>query len=393
MNVAPLLLSTTAALLLATTASAEASKLYMVSPSGNLWSSPPKSGVFTLEASAQVDLHSVVQHDGALWLGSPCGEIRRFDLATGELGLAFTVSNDATSIVSHGGDLLISGTNGTVVRVDPDTGAGSTILSSTHAIAALAVDGDTLWAGSPVGDFQRADLALGTAFELAGVTGGPIQSMSQTATELYLGSSGGNVWVYDKHSELAVYAYPVDGDATAIVRDGNNFLIGGSNGLIHRVVQVVGTVVETYVAPEPVAALWLEQPLGLLQVDQTYVSTVAGGQISFELSVPPDVAGAAYLLLGSMSGTEPGIGTPTVHLDLNPDIYFNQLLGTAGAGLINGAVGVFDASGQATATLTIPPLAAISLSGMELHHAFAVLDPLAADPLVGASDPVVLFLF
>ncbi|QDU66454.1 hypothetical protein [Engelhardtia mirabilis] len=393
MKLPDLLLASTAAVVLATTASAEASKLYVVAPSGNVYSAPPKSGVFTLEASSHVPLHSVVQLDGALWLGSPSGEVRRFDLTSHTLSLAFTVANDAKSLAVHGGDLLVAGSNGTVVRVDPDTGLGSTILSAGQSIAALAVDGDTLWAGSPVGEFQRADLALGNGFELAGVTGGPVESMSQTATELYLGSSDGNVWVFDKLSELAVYAYPVDGDATAIVRDGNNFLIGGSNGLIHRVVQVFGSVVETYVAPEPVAALWLEQPLGVIHSDTMYASTVAGAQVDFELGVPLEQAGAFYLLLGSMSGTEPGVGTPSVHLDLNPDVYFNQLINTGGVGLITNAIGVFGSTGAATASLTIPPGAATSLAGMQLHHAFVVLDPFASDLIVGASDPVVLFLF
>lgn len=377
---------------LASPALAEAPRLYVVAPSGNIYSAPPDTGVFSLEASAPVPLHSVVQVGGDLWLGSPTGAILRFDLATGAIEPALSIESDLNALVAHGGGLLAAGTGGTVFRIDTDSGQAVELLDAGQPVTALTVDGDTLWAGSPDGDFLRADLSAGTGFELSGVAGGPIQSMGQTATELYLGASKGNVFVYDKLSEVAIYDYPVDGDATAIVRDGNNFLIGGSNGLIHRVVQVFGNVLETFVAPEPVAAMWLEQPLGTLAADMAYVGSFTGGQVTFELSVPNTGGGQLYLLLGSLAGTDPGVSAGSLHLNLNPDLYFSQLLSGVGQGWIDQGAGAFDAHGKATATLTVPPGSGLSLAGAKVHHAFVVLDPLAPELLVGASDPVVLFI-
>jgi len=374
-------------------AHAQVPRLYVVTPSGNLYSAPPKSGFFVLEAATHVPLHSIVQLGEALYMGSPNGEVRRFSIDTGQVDLAFTVQSDVTSIVVHGDDLLVSGSYGSVVRVDPITGEAILILNVDYPLEALTVDGETLYAGTPGGGFLRADLSAGTPFEIMGTADGPIQSMSQTQTELYLGASEGQVFVYDKLSELAVYAYPVDSDATAIVRDGNNFLIGGSNGLIHRVIQIVGTVQETYVVPEAVSAMWLQQPLGFLQSSMFYASTLHGADIDFSLSVPKANAGQVYLLLGTMSGTEPGIDVPSTHLSLNADSYFNHLLLSAGGNLIPGALGQFDHDGKAAATLSIPPGAAINLSGLELHHAFIVLDPAVPGMVVGTSDPVVTFLF
>ena len=307
--------------------------------------------------------------------------------------MAVTVPNDATDIASHQGDLLVSGSDGSVVRVDPRQGTVEGTFQSDFDVQALAVDGDVLYAGTPFGVFQKLDLtSLGADFTFAGVCGGPINSMALTAAELYLGDVTGQVYVYDKGTEFVSYAYPVDNDATAIVRDGDEFLVGGSDGNVYRVTQIVGTVLDTLVAPEPIADLWLEEPLGELTLDPGSLSLASGGSAGFELFAPTSVTGDSYILLGSASGTSPGVSSGGVHLALNPDGYFALTLPPFGDEPLTGSAGTFDLSGQATAAFLLPAGIDPALAGLTLHHAFVTYHSSDPTTLLGASNTVELLL-
>jgi len=84
-------------------------------------------------------------------------------------------------------------------------------------------------------------------------------------------------------------------------------------------------------------------------------------------------AGSFYALLGSFSGTRPGLPLPPVTLPLNFDPYLTFLAGNPN-GLIGNSMGLLDAAGRATATLygsRLPREAA----GALVHHAYLVFAP------------------
>ncbi len=84
-------------------------------------------------------------------------------------------------------------------------------------------------------------------------------------------------------------------------------------------------------------------------------------------------AGRVYALLGSLSGTSPGVPLPPVTLPLNLDPYLVFLGGNPNT-LIGNSMGVLDANGRATATfygLRLPSAAA----NMVVHHAYLVFAP------------------
>ena len=87
-------------------------------------------------------------------------------------------------------------------------------------------------------------------------------------------------------------------------------------------------------------------------------------------------AGAAYFVLGSITGTSPGTAIPSapgVVLPLNADGYTDLTL--AGLGPIVGFFGTLDAAGQAGALVVLPPGLSFGLVGLVVHHAYVGVDP------------------
>ncbi|MEM7204445.1 MAG: aryl-sulfate sulfotransferase [Planctomycetota bacterium] len=105
-----------------------------------------------------------------------------------------------------------------------------------------------------------------------------------------------------------------------------------------------------------------------LWADTESASSSSSVTVDFDLVAGRRNAQNSYALLGSASGTAPGIAGRGFVLPLNPDAYLNF---TALAGL-PGFSGTLDGLGNASASLTLPPLP--PLMGMTLNHAFAVVD-------------------
>ena len=80
-------------------------------------------------------------------------------------------------------------------------------------------------------------------------------------------------------------------------------------------------------------------------------------------------AGQPYLLLGSASGTSPTV-LGSAEVPLTADAYLLQTLQGLSPIATQGAAGVFDGSGRATAEVRIPPGFVLYSAGRSLHHAF-----------------------
>ncbi len=110
-----------------------------------------------------------------------------------------------------------------------------------------------------------------------------------------------------------------------------------------------------------------------IDVDSIVLSN--GGSQVLSLHGGAGFAGFGYILLGAATGTAPGLQvTPTVHLDLNVDFYFNLLASSPNTFIVP-SLGNLDGSGEATATLTLPALPGLIGSPITLNHAYLVFQP------------------
>jgi hypothetical protein len=101
-----------------------------------------------------------------------------------------------------------------------------------------------------------------------------------------------------------------------------------------------------------------------------------------------------FVLLGSASGTVPGLADPVTGLvlPLNFDPYFELLYASSGAGIVAPFFGFLDANGNATATVTVPAGTNPSLVGLHLDHAYLTIDLFGTGLMGLASNPVPLEL-
>jgi hypothetical protein len=110
-----------------------------------------------------------------------------------------------------------------------------------------------------------------------------------------------------------------------------------------------------------------------LAPDGHTLSAATGGTIDFELYTGQDNAGRNYLLLGSVSGTDPGYPLPggLATLPLNLDAFTDVVLLLLNTSVFHDFLGTTDTYGQADAQLNAPPLDPIHI-GVIMHYAFCL---------------------
>jgi hypothetical protein len=105
------------------------------------------------------------------------------------------------------------------------------------------------------------------------------------------------------------------------------------------------------------------------------------------LRAGPRWAGAPYVVLGSLSGTAPGLELgPGLVLPLNFDAYTSMTLALSAP--IDDAFDVLKLNGERTAAFETPTGLPPSMSGLVLHHAFVAIDPLTFELHVSNSVPL-----
>jgi uncharacterized Ntn-hydrolase superfamily protein len=114
------------------------------------------------------------------------------------------------------------------------------------------------------------------------------------------------------------------------------------------------------------------------------VSAATGGKTRFVLQGGTARKQRAYLLVGSASGSQPGIRvSPNLTIPVNPDPVFYLLLQYVNTPVLPAGLGVLDGSGRAEAAFVAPPAALGPLKGLSLTFAWASLSPVDF-----ASNPV-----
>jgi hypothetical protein len=114
-----------------------------------------------------------------------------------------------------------------------------------------------------------------------------------------------------------------------------------------------------------------------LWADKSSLSGAAGGTVTFDVIAGSPHAGRTYVLLGSASGTTPGIpvgGGLVLPLNFDPVLQFT--FDNANTPVLSNTLGVLDALGRATATLNLPA-GAVAGPG-QAHFAAAIIDAATA---------------
>jgi hypothetical protein len=128
----------------------------------------------------------------------------------------------------------------------------------------------------------------------------------------------------------------------------------------------------------------------MLLSDADEVGLAAGGVVHLALDAGAAFAGAPYAMLGSHTGTAPGQSAFGVHLPLNDGSYFRLTRFQPGHPAFGGFRGRLDASGRASADLTVAAGSNPALAGLTLHHAFVVLDAALRPVLASEARPLLL---
>lgn len=130
---------------------------------------------------------------------------------------------------------------------------------------------------------------------------------------------------------------------------------------------------------------WSSIPLPLSS--RTYSLSVASGGAQLLTLEDAAHANELYLLLGSASGTQPGVALGGgIVLPLQPDAYTNYTLAQPNHPPLSGSLGVL-AAGGSNATFSLPQNSDPALVGLTVEHAFVTIDT-AAPAVTSASNAV-----
>jgi hypothetical protein len=152
---------------------------------------------------------------------------------------------------------------------------------------------------------------------------------------------------------------------------------------------VVGSATDTALGHG--VAVRLRMRAKTLEADVEQVSLSSGGVQNLSFDLGPELAGQLHLVLGSATGTSPGLPVDGVVLPLALDSYLLLTLSQP-AGLFLGTFGFLDAQGAASASIQVPPGADPGLAGVVLHHAGLVVDLAGSGQASWATNAVPLEL-
>jgi hypothetical protein len=112
------------------------------------------------------------------------------------------------------------------------------------------------------------------------------------------------------------------------------------------------------------------------------VSASAGGSVDLFLDTSKTHAGQEYVILGSTSGTSPGIPVGGLVLPLNFDMFTNLVIAYINSPYLVDFHGNLNAEGRGMATLNTPAGLDPGMAGVELFFAYFLMNPedLASNP-------------
>lgn len=151
---------------------------------------------------------------------------------------------------------------------------------------------------------------------------------------------------------------------------GNTLICSSLQGRIFEVDPAGAIVFEVAVAPQVQSATFhaTHSTRSLWGSVDTF-SASAGGTVTYEIVAGSDLMNQSILLLGSASGTSPGMTVGQWNIPLNADAYTNYMLSVPNGEYHTCNWGRLDGLGRRTATLMLPPGQANSVIGTTFDHA------------------------
>lgn len=126
--------------------------------------------------------------------------------------------------------------------------------------------------------------------------------------------------------------------------------------------------------------------------DAASISVATGGALGLTVHAGGSHAGKAYLVLGSTSGTSPGLMLQGVLVPLlSNDAYFLYTMANPNNDVLVNTLGILDPAGRAQATIDLPPLPP-TLAGKTAHHAAVVISTTAGKLVDDATHALPLLL-
>ena len=169
--------------------------------------------------------------------------------------------------------------------------------------------------------------------------------------------------------------------------NGNTLICSSLQGRIFEIDTAGSILWELGIAPGFASAFHATYVARRLWSDEDTVSVATGGPVNMDLLAGSAHAGDWYILLGSTSGTSPGFDLLGHVVPLNPDAYFDFVLGHINGAIYTNSFGPLDALGNGRATVNVPAGLAPALVGTTVHHAMVTIAPGFAD-LTSVSNPV-----
>ncbi|MEM7305103.1 MAG: PQQ-binding-like beta-propeller repeat protein [Planctomycetota bacterium] len=292
--------------------------------------------------------------------------LKRFDLATGAFGYesavmpGFLMQN--TPMAGPDGTVYLNrvqnnpGTDFFYAFSDDGVGfAEKWNVAANYNTAveyAIGPDGDVYMMG-PGHMLQRLDPATGA------MTGS--FALGDSASVRIATDALGRVYVSDGEFATGTF-YCLDADLTLRWSTAVTNINIGAPALAEDgtlVVAGVGSDVRAYRNP--------------LAQDVIEISLSTGGAQTLKLHEPGS-AGMSYWILGTTSGTAPGLLVGSVLLPLNFDPYTTYTIAQPNGPVLQSSLGTVDPTGDAVCTIQLPPGAPISPLPLTANHAALVLD-------------------
>lgn len=222
----------------------------------------------------------------------------------------------------------------------------------------VAIEGDIIAVGSPGSSAPGSD-GVAQVYELGG---------SGWQTISITGSSGA--------PELA--ATGAVGSAVAL--DGPRLMV--ADPLADQVDDLDGGAV----------FLWELLPEQSLTGCPATLSVASGGAHALTIDLGPDHTAELYLVLGSLSGTTPGLVVDGVEIPVVFDAYTAATLGAPNLPPLSNSFGVLDGDGAAAAEFSLPVGSDPTLAGLNLTHAAIAIGVDPGLAVVGATESATLAL-